>query len=196
MAYADLLPKNDSDYVDIDVLNSRLNVLNRNKWFLNAQTKPKLETFLEVVNKDVQVVVRSNLSKRQRSLVTKIECGVLPLRVETGRFKNTPRELRLCQICTDLKVETEYHFLFECPRLEEERKVLESDFDHEEGFSDMTNATKLKTLLKATNAITFSKHLDTMFEARRKHMYTVEKESRRGTQGIQGTQLTQNTPQG
>ena len=95
LAYSDIIPECDNDCVDIDVLSSQLKVLNRNKWFLNAQTKPKLDIFLEVVDNEAQQeVVRSNLSRRQ-SLVTKIKSGVLPLIVKTGHFKNTHRELRL-----------------------------------------------------------------------------------------------------
>ena len=70
LVYAEMILANDNDYVDVDVLSSRLKVLNRNKWFLNAQAKPKLETFLEVVDKNKQQeVVKSNFSRRQRSLV-------------------------------------------------------------------------------------------------------------------------------
>ena len=57
LAYTDITPENERHFVDIDALSSRLKVLNRNKWFINAQTKPKLETFLEVVDKGYQQVV-------------------------------------------------------------------------------------------------------------------------------------------
>ena len=148
--------------------------------------------FLQVVDKgNQQVVVRANLSRRQRSLVTKIKCGVLPLIVETGRFKNIAREKRLCQICTLKKIETEFHFLFECPKLAEERENMNAEFDYIEGFSDMDEATKMKTILEANNVIRFSRHLEVMFEARRKHMYTVEKETRRQTQELQNQQHQQ-----
>ena len=128
--YTNLTPECENDYVDIDALTSRLKVLNRNIWLVNAQTMSKLEVFLEVVDRDnEQVIVKSNLGRRERSLVTKIKCGVLPLRVETGRFKNTPRELRTCQICEEGVVETEYHFLFECPTIEPERTEMYSAYE-------------------------------------------------------------------
>ncbi len=192
LAYADVLPENENDYVDIDALSSHLKVLNRNKWFVNAQTKSKLEVFLEVVDRDnQQVVVRSNLSRRRRSLVTKIKCGVLPLIVETGRFKNTPRELRLCQICEENQIETEYHFLFDCPRLEGVGEDMKNDFTDIEGYSDLTHAEKMKNLLQSNRVIRFSKHLDIMFETRRKFMYTVEEENRNVAHVSQVPQVSQ-----
>ncbi len=102
LAYSDMTPECEQDYVDIDALTSRLKVLNRNIWLVNAQAMTKLEVFMEVLDRDMQqVLVKSNLGRCQRSLVMKVKCGVLPLIVETGRFKNVPRELRLCQICNE-----------------------------------------------------------------------------------------------
>jgi len=47
--------------------------------------------------------------------------GVLPLRIETGRYEVTmnqrgiPVKFRVCQCCNLNKVEDEIHFLLECP---------------------------------------------------------------------------------
>ena len=37
------------------------------------------------------------------------------LHIETGRHQNTPREERICHLCTLNKVEDEEHFITECP---------------------------------------------------------------------------------
>ena len=123
-----MIPECELDYVDIDMLKSSLKVLNRNTWLVNALNKTKLETFLEVVDRDKQLaLVKSTLSRSQRSLVMKVECGILTL-VETGRFKNTPREKCLCQICTKKVIETESHFLYEYPAIKPQRDELYKDF--------------------------------------------------------------------
>ena len=36
------------------------------------------------------------------------------LRIETGRYENTPRNERLCLFCTSNKIEDENHFLLDC----------------------------------------------------------------------------------
>jgi hypothetical protein len=58
--------------------------------------------------------------------------GVLPLRIETGRYegcgvvgcKGIPVEFRVCQCCDLCKVEDEIHFLVECPFFVKERVGL------------------------------------------------------------------------
>jgi len=40
--------------------------------------------------------------------------GILPLHVETGRFRNTSLENRLCTLCNSNQVENEIHFMFDC----------------------------------------------------------------------------------
>ena len=39
--------------------------------------------------------------------------GILPLNVETGRYKNIPADQRFCFVCKE-SIEDEMHFLFEC----------------------------------------------------------------------------------
>ncbi len=49
-----------------------------------------------------------------RSLQLKFKLGVLPLAIETGRWKNTPLETRLCKACGKGFLEDEFHFLLHC----------------------------------------------------------------------------------
>ena len=66
-------------------------------------------------------------------MLAQLRSGVLPLRLETGRFVNVRddetgrlRKLtvneRLCQICRSNNVENEFHFLFHCDKLKSERE--------------------------------------------------------------------------
>ena len=56
--------------------------------------------------------------------MAQIRCGILPLKIETGRYSNLPVEERLCDICNLGKVESEIHFMLECPMYSEERLTL------------------------------------------------------------------------
>ncbi len=113
---------------DLDVAEARLKRINRDKWWLEAHTKPKLRTFVEVHDKNcVQTIVKRNLSRSHRSLITKSKCGVLPLALETGRFKDVKEELRQCIICTGNHVENEIHFLLKCKALKETRKPFKAE---------------------------------------------------------------------
>ena len=65
------------------------------------------------------------MSKKSRSLLSQLRCGILPLRLETGRFQNIRDsvsgnyrklkvEERICLICDDNCVEDEIHFVCSC----------------------------------------------------------------------------------
>ena len=47
---------------------------------------------------------------------------VLDLKIETGRYNNTIRGNRKCDLCTLNEIEDEYHFLLVCPVLSNLRK--------------------------------------------------------------------------
>ena len=55
-----------------------------------------------------------NLSRSLRSYIAQIRCGVLPLHIETGRYRNLKVEERLCKVCDSQSVENELHFIFDC----------------------------------------------------------------------------------
>ena len=82
--------------VDLDAARVRMLRLNKNIWRLEATTKTKLRTFLEVHDdsKNAKIIVNSNLSRAQRSLTSKIKLGILPLQIEVGRWKDDPLDTR------------------------------------------------------------------------------------------------------
>jgi hypothetical protein len=52
--------------------------------------------------------------RKKRSLLAQFRSGTLPLAIETGRFKNQIPEERICEICKNGDIESEYHFLIIC----------------------------------------------------------------------------------
>ena len=54
--------------------------------------------------------VTLNLMKSERSTLCQLRFGILPLRIETGRYIGEPAEQRLCRICPQNNVENETHF--------------------------------------------------------------------------------------
>ena len=55
-----------------------------------------------------------NIPKFQRSILAQFRCWILPIRVETGRYKGESLEDRLCNFCSKDEIEDEYHFLLNC----------------------------------------------------------------------------------
>ena len=74
-------------------------------------------------DKNVEDYLLLDLTKYQRSVFSQFRCGILPLEIETGRFRNIELQNRLCQICKT-EVEDEIHFLLTCTAYTEPRKKL------------------------------------------------------------------------
>ena len=64
------------------------------------------------------------LSKRQRSLCAQLRSGILPLHLETGRYRGVVEEERICIYCDVDDIESEFHFVFYCPLYHDLRQKL------------------------------------------------------------------------
>ena len=86
--------------------------------------------------------INCNLSKHERSLISQIRLGILPIRIETGRYTNTDIAERICLFCAQDKVENETHFLFECSLYDVERRQFETSMNC--NFEPMSTVDKFK----------------------------------------------------
>ena len=88
-----------------------------------------------------------NLNRRERSLLAQLRCGILPLRIETGRFRGEKVDDRLCTFCRSGAIEDEYHFLFNCPAYVQLREhLMEPIRTTHNLFDDETYAARIKIL--------------------------------------------------
>jgi len=93
-------------------------------WLEEIHRKPKLRTYITFKSTfTVENYVRFGYNKKNRSLMAQIRLGILPLRVETGRYSNIPLQNRLCENCIDL-VEDETHFIIHCTLYRDQRQTL------------------------------------------------------------------------
>ena len=60
----------------------------------------------------------------ERPVVTKFRTSNHKLPVEKGRFSKLPRNKRICENCDCNKLCDKYHFLLECPALNDIRKKI------------------------------------------------------------------------
>ena len=74
--------------------------------------------------------VSMNIPKYHRSLLAQFRCGILPIRIETGRYRGEPVSDRLCTLCSQDNVEDEYHFLLHCLKY----SSLRTDFFNNIGY--------------------------------------------------------------
>ena len=95
-------------------------------WKVLLVNKPKLRFYRIFKNTfKPETYVKLNLSVHERSQLAQLRFGILPLKVETGRFSNTPLEDRKCEMCNADEIEDECHFLFECERYSDIRNEWE-----------------------------------------------------------------------
>ena len=105
--------------------------------------------------------------------MTKFKCGVLPIMIETGRYKDVPLEDRLCQICTDKCVKDEQHFSGTCKALSHIRGKFKEKFC-EEGI-DIGNISvqTVKSMLHPDHIKLSCDLLQELFEERKVLMYDI-----------------------
>ncbi len=154
--------------VCLDLVKANLLKQCRNRWAIEALSKPKLRTFVKIHDtSDQWVIIQANLSRRHRSLVTKFKAGVLSLKVETGRFKGNKPALKICDICTTGEIEDEMHHLYCCEGLSETReKFINHAKTLMDNFDTMTEEERTKFLLQKEHVKFFGHWLDTMYSSR------------------------------
>ena len=94
-------------------------------------TKPKLVLFsqLKENHPELEPFLKLSLRPSERSALSQLRSGTLPISVETGRYTRTPREQRICPLCEN-GVETKLHFLFECTKYNDIRDDMTTSIDY------------------------------------------------------------------
>ena len=139
------------------------------KLFNNCQKLPKLRTYCTLTgDTGWRNYLTKPLSFLQRKYMAKLRLGVLPIRVETGRYEMPRIEYnhRICKQCAMKEVEDEEHFLLRCTKHSARRIALFSEvkaidfgqWDSKQKFVYLLNDS---SILKAT-----ARYIIESFEAR------------------------------
>ncbi len=85
------------------------------EWKNSVSSKTKLKLY-EAIKAEfgVEKYLLLDIDKYEKSLLSQLRYGILPLRIETGRYINEKREERICTLCNTNNIESVEHFLFEC----------------------------------------------------------------------------------
>ena len=102
-------------YVNLTEANTLVKGYYSRKWSNDIQTVAKLRTYRMFKTEfKCENYITLNLRKNERSALCQFRCGILPLRIETGRYIGETIEDRLCRFCSQNSIENEEHFIFEC----------------------------------------------------------------------------------
>ena len=124
--------------------------LNKQEWLENVHNKPKLRTYVLFKREfSLENYIKYHMHKRKRSLLSQFRLGILPLRIETGRYDNTPVNNRLCKLCVLNAVEDEYHFVMTCPLYVNFRlNLFQKAAQMYENFGEINDINKFKFLVE------------------------------------------------
>ena len=116
------------------------------------------------------------LGPGQRWAVASLRAGCLPLAVETGRYRTpkVPLGERVCKLCNNGRVETEFHFVIECNKLQNLQNELFFIITKSDPTSmqlDIFNKFFLYILSSENNTCTIAKFIYKMFKLRRSFLY-------------------------
>ena len=136
--------------VNLKTIEERLLDLHKLNWSTKIQSVSKLRTYRQFKNDfGTEKYLFSNLSKSERSHLAQFRCGILPLRLETGRFVGLSVEERICNLCNINETEDELHFLLRCTCYNELRnRLTRKAIELHTGFSTLNDAQKLIYLME------------------------------------------------
>ena len=140
----------DKTPVNLKDIENRLLERHTVEWSNKLQNVSKLRTYRQFKSLySTEKYLLSNLTKLERSHFAQFRCGILPLRVETGRYAGLSVQDRLCNICNLNETEDEIHFLFKCPCYDDLRQTLiNKACETETNFMSLNDFEKLRYVVE------------------------------------------------
>ncbi len=117
-------------------------------WAENVRNVSKLDLLTRIKQSfGPENYLKLDLDRYDKSLLSQFRYGILPIEIETGRYKRINREDRTCTLCNTGEVEDQLHFALYCPV----NNDIRSDFvnkcrERVVGWDLLTDVGKISTL--------------------------------------------------
>lgn len=133
-----------SEHYKEKTLNKLSSLSENSKLFLYSQLKTEFKMEDYLVNQPFKI----------RQQITKLRVSDHTLEIETGRYKNLPRNQRFCKFCHEHKTEDELHFFIHCMKYSNIRSTLfKSISDFKPNFLEIEPAQQLIIILSPENEL-------------------------------------------
>ncbi len=154
--------------IPMEIAKSKIRANFVRDWQHHCQTKDKLRTYRSFKTEmGTAAHLNSNLPKFQRSLISQLRLGILPIRLETGRFSGLNEADRICQVCDQTQIENEAHFMFHCNFYEAYRNELETGVGAD--FSNLGTTEKFHVIFQ--HPYKLGRYIEKAFQKRREKLY-------------------------
>ena len=142
--------------IDLEHASKNLLLKNQSEWKREAEIKPKLWTFNKIHDfTHFQFLALAPVTRLQRSILSQLKFGILPLKIETDRYQEIKPEDRVCKICNLNQPEDEIHFIFTCPAFSKGR-MSNSKLLNLQTLTFGSEIHYLKCMLQKTNIYSFA----------------------------------------
>ena len=141
-------------------------------WFNNVTTVPKLRSYITFKSEfKTENYLLMNLSRKERSPMAQLRCGILPLRIETGRYTRKSPAERLCKLCDDAAIEDKKHFVLNCSFYHYIRNQFLHSMNLPTDWNALGETERLTFLLNVQTRKT-AKYLVKAYYLRRNYIYS------------------------
>ncbi len=108
--------------VDLDLARKQISEGFRLKWSEEVDNYAKLDLLKQIKpHFGTENYLTINIDRYDKSLLSQFRYGILPIEIETGRYRGLNRAERLCTLCNSGAIEDQLHFAFHCPVYQEIR---------------------------------------------------------------------------
>ena len=158
----------------IDLNSVKLNILEREKtkWINEVVKFSKLDLSRKIKQSfGPEMYVKLNMDRYDKSLLSQFRYGILPLEIETGRYRGVERENRVCTLCNEGVIEDQIHFALRCPIYND----LRNDFynicmERIPNWVNLTDIDRIATLFDHHPRM-FGKYIKKIFLHRKSVLY-------------------------
>ena len=135
--------------IDMALAESKMKEAYETVWSNSIEQSPKLRTYrIFKQNLSTERYINLNMLKNECSMLAQLRCGILPLRIETGRYTGEQLDNRMCVFCTDSDIESETRFVVSCSRYQELRVQVFGQILSTDSFLCLSPDQKLCHLMK------------------------------------------------
>ncbi len=142
------------------------------KWSNDVTKFSKLDLLAEIKPTfGTEEYLKMDLDRYDKSLLSQFRYGILPIEVETRRYKNLERKDRKCTLCNTGEIEDQLHFALKCPIFNQYRsEFVDKCRDRIVGWDILTDIGKISALFTEQPRI-FGKYLRKTFLHRKTLIY-------------------------